>query len=104
MTSSGGGLTKSLSFRRLRPLPQLRLTPEQPLRLLPFNRSAEGQHGPGSGNKVLKLHRFTLRLQELSLMLPRNRVVRVRRSPMSPSNRISERARPEVRASGVKGR
>jgi len=49
----GGGVTKSLSFRRLRPLPQLRPTPAQPLRLLPFHRSAEGQHGLGPGNKVL---------------------------------------------------
>ena len=57
-----------------------------------FTGPLKGQHGLGPGNKVLKLHRFTWRLQELSLMLPRNRVVRVRRSPMSPSHRFRARA------------
>jgi hypothetical protein len=51
-------LTKSVSSRRLRPLPQLRLTPAQPLRLLLiFERFARisltFQHEPSLGNKVL---------------------------------------------------
>jgi hypothetical protein len=48
------GATKSLSSRRLRPLPQLRLTPAQSLRpLLVFESRLESQHQPSSGNKVL---------------------------------------------------